>query len=192
MNRLVILYGCVLLSSSAIAEVQQGAWDIASAEVILESEGRLDNFTDEVSDASETFFYDVNEIEYIEDEEIELGFDTKDYLPDDFDPYTSYFDLNSVKFVEQEDEASLGFDAAKFLPTGFDPYTETIGVQAINFIKDEDVQLGFDTTTYLPEGFSPFEVYFDLNSIIYINIEKMEGQEVILPWECKLKNEPYN
>ncbi|MEM8845796.1 MAG: hypothetical protein AAFY00_09485 [Bacteroidota bacterium] len=192
MNRLVILYGCVLLSSSAIAEVQQDAWDIASAEVILESEGKLETFSNEVSNTSETFFFDINEIEYIEDEDIELGFDTKDYLPEDFDPYTAYLDLNSIEFVEQGDETFLGFDSTKFLPLGFDPYTEAIGVQAVNFMTDEDVELGFDTAKYLPEGFSPFEVYFDLNSIIYIDIEKMDGQEVILPWESKLKNEPYN
>jgi len=43
----------------------------------------------------EEFEFDINSIVYIEDEvKIDLGFDTADYLPENFDPYKSYFDLN--------------------------------------------------------------------------------------------------
>jgi len=44
---------------------------------------------------------DINTIKYIEEEEvIDLGFDTADYLPEGFNPYEVYFDLNSVQFIE--------------------------------------------------------------------------------------------
>ncbi|MEM9077188.1 MAG: hypothetical protein AAGC43_09115 [Bacteroidota bacterium] len=192
MNRLAILYGCVLLSSSAIAEIQQGAWDIASAEVILESEGRFETMNIEVNEDSDTFYFDINEIQYIEEEEAELGFDTRDYLPEDFDPYTVYFNVNSIEYVEYEEDAQLGFDVAQYLPEGFDPYSQVVGVGTINYIEEEDVDLGFDSAGYLPQGFSRFEVYFDINSIIFIEIDELDEQAVMLPWCTQLENEPYN
>ncbi len=174
MNRLAILYGCVLLSSTAIAEVQQGAWDIASAEVILQSEGRFETFVNDTENVSETSAFDINKIEYIEEEDLELGFDTKDYLPENFDPYTAYFDLSAIEYVKLQEDTGLGFDTARYLPNGFDPYTETVGVNTINFIEEEDFDLGFETAAYLPKGFSPYEPYFDINSIIYIDVEELE------------------
>ena len=40
--------------------------------------------------------FDISSIEYIEEEDFDLGFNTSEYLPEDFDPYQYYFDLNSI------------------------------------------------------------------------------------------------
>ena len=44
--------------------------------------------------------FDLNSIEFIEEEEvIELGFDTAEYLPAGFDAYAFYFDVNSNRLL---------------------------------------------------------------------------------------------
>ena len=78
--------------------------------------------------------------------------------------FTSYgfnsaedFDINTVEFIEEEQEWELGFDTAQFLPENFDPYSGIISVKAINFIDVcEEVELGFETGGYLPLGFDPY------------------------------------
>ena len=45
----------------------------------------------------------VSEIVFIEEEpSIELGFDTAEYLPEGFDPYSVYFDVNAIEFIDEE------------------------------------------------------------------------------------------
>lgn len=99
--------------------------------------------------------FDVNSIEYIEeDEQIELGFDSADYLPEGFDPYEVYFDLNAVQFEEEEIEIS---DLTKYLPEGFDSYAYSTDVQSINYIDENDsFEVDFDTKKYLPKGFNAY------------------------------------
>jgi hypothetical protein len=116
----------------------------------------------------------LSEIVFIESEEeiIDLGFDTADYLPENFDPCKVYFDLNKVTYIEEGDEISLDFDSENYLPKNFDPYGIPSDITAISYIEEEDeIDLGFDTAAYLPEGFDPYEVYFDLNSVEYIEEE---------------------
>ena len=113
----------------------------------------------------------VSEIVYIEEEtSIDLGFDTADYLPEGFDPYNVYFDVNSVEFMDDED-IELGFDTASYLPENFNAYANPYSLDAINYIEGEAIDLGFDTAKYLPEGFDPYEFYFDLDSVEYIEDE---------------------
>lgn len=113
----------------------------------------------------------VSEIVYIEEEtSIDLGFDTADYLPEGFDPYNVYFDVNSVEFMDDED-IELGFDTASYLPENFNAYANPSNLDAINYIEGEAIDLGFDTAKYLPEGFDPYEFYFDLDSVEYIEDE---------------------
>ena len=182
MNRLVILYGCVLLSSTAIAEEQQSTFEASPLQAALATE-EIDTIlvSSSKEEADEAAFI-LSEIEFIEEEDLELGFDTKDYLPEGFSPYEVYFDLNSVAFVEDHQELDLGFDTSVYLPNGFDPYQDSKAVSSLNFIEEEDVDLGFDTMNYLPEGFSPYEVYFDLNSLIYIDINELDEEISICPW----------
>ena len=113
----------------------------------------------------------LDDIIYIEEEnEVVLGFDTADYLPEDFDPYKQYVDLDAFEFIEVEDCLDLDFDSAEYLPVGFDPYADASYFRNIDFIEEgeDDLDLGFDTAEYLPEGFDPHEFYVDLDAIEYI------------------------
>lgn len=115
---------------------------------------------------------DLSQIVYLEEEPlIDLGFDPKDYLPEDFDPHEAYFDLGSVVLLGQDSEPELGFDPKDYLPEGFDPYTDAVGIPGINFMEDDRVNLGFDSGDYLPEGFDPYGSYLDLDSILYMELE---------------------
>ena len=99
---------------------------------------------------------DINTIVYIEEEEvIDLGFDTADYLPEGFDPYKVYFDLDSVVVVEEE--IKIDFDSTKNLPADFDAYSYPTDVSGFDYIDAEDtIELDFDTAQYLPEGFDAY------------------------------------
>jgi hypothetical protein len=103
---------------------------------------------------------DLNSIIYIEDDEkIELGFDTADYLPENFDPYKSYFDLNSIAFIEEEPQMKrrIKRKLVRRLPKGFDPYADPKGILGINYIDENDtIVLDFDSKQYLPKGFNAF------------------------------------
>lgn len=75
-----------------------------------------DNTSEQVSIAS----IELYELE----EEVEIGFDTKKYLPENFDPYAGKdsIDWNSIELYELEEEVEIGFDTKKYLPKGFNPY----------------------------------------------------------------------
>ena len=100
--------------------------------------------------------FDINSITYIEDEiEIDLGFDTADYLPEDFDAHQVYFDLNGVDYIEED--LSIEWDTKEYLPKEFNAYAYPTDVQSINFIDGSDTfALGFDTQNYLPLNFNAF------------------------------------
>ena len=145
MNKLLLIYGCVLLSSSAVAKDQQST-TAAVVETKVEQAGTFENnFTvltigSELSETTHRFyglwndgFYELNlnEIEFLEeDSNIDLGFDTSDYLPEGFDPHETYFDLNSLIYIENETELHLDFDSSNYLPEGFDPYSEIVDVHS--------------------------------------------------------------
>ncbi len=99
--------------------------------------------------------FDISTIEYIEDEvTIDLGFDTSEYLPEGFDPYKMYVNLNAIEFIEEE--VALQYVKAN-LPEGFDAYAAPTDVQSINYIDVNDtLNVDFDTTAHLPEGFNAF------------------------------------
>jgi hypothetical protein len=54
-------------------------------------------------------------------EDIDLGFDTKQYLPEDFNPYAvGELNLDEIIYIEEEEEAiELGFDPSMYLPQDF-------------------------------------------------------------------------
>ena len=92
------------------------ALEIEKLELELELFGTPTNGEDIISIAS---------IEVIElEEEIELGFDTADYLPADFNPYKGMGDINwdEIELYELEEEIDLGFDTKDYLPKNFNPY----------------------------------------------------------------------
>ena len=103
----------------------------------------------------------MEDIVFIEtDEEIDLGFDTAEYLPIGFDAYAGMeLDLDEISFVENEEEIDLGFDTAEYLPIGFNAYVGMeLDLDEISFIEtEEEIDLGFDTAEYLPKGFNPYK-----------------------------------
>lgn len=61
-------------------------------------------------------------VKYIEQPiKIELGFDTAEYLPEDFNPYQGKITIESINYIE-DDQIDLGFDTEPYLPKGFNPY----------------------------------------------------------------------
>lgn len=100
--------------------------------------------------------FDIHSIAYIQEEdEIELGFDVADYLPEGFDPHEFYYDLNWIAFVEEE--FVVDFDTTKYLPKGFDAYADPVGTEGINYIDEADtLDLDLNAERYLPEGFDAY------------------------------------
>jgi len=205
MNRFIMIYGCVLLSSSTIAAIQGNPWGSTPINEMEQDIARFENQVAAVDHTTvkpdffsvpsnikdrETYNLDISTIKYIEEEVIELGFDPYDYLPEHFNPYSVYFDLNSVEFIDEE-YLGLDFDTAKYLPAGFDADQESTKLTSIHFIEEEDMDLGFNTEKYLPRGFSPYEPYFDLNTIHYIEMEGLDD-DYSIPFETDPKvEEPF-
>ena len=98
----------------------------------------------------------INSINYIDDDaDFELGFDTAEYLPEGFDPYETYVDLDAIVFIE--DEVADNVKTKKYLPADFDAYAYPTDVAAFNYIDQDDVvELDFDTHAYLPKGFDAY------------------------------------
>ena len=149
MNKLIAICGLMLLGSvSAMGNCETVENVPTSTSFVMDSECKTNPDLD------------LKDIVFIEEEpQIELGFDTVDYLPEGFDPYQMYVDLNTIEFIEEHDEISLGFNVAEYLPSQFDPYAYPSDIDGINYIDEADqFELGFDTTTYLPEDFDPYTV----------------------------------
>jgi hypothetical protein len=68
--------------------------------------------------------FDINSIEVIETEdEVELNFNPKDYLPEDFNALKGMHDLDwsTIELVELEEEVEFDFNPKDYLPNNFDP-----------------------------------------------------------------------
>lgn len=63
---------------------------------------------------------DLYEIE----EELDLGFDTADHVPNDFNAKEGMNDIDwsTIELYEVEEEIELGFNTKDYLPKGFNPY----------------------------------------------------------------------
>jgi hypothetical protein len=97
---------------------------------------------------------EVTEIE----EDVELNFDTKTYLPANFNTLKGMYDLdwNTIELVELEEDANLDFDTKAYLPSGFSAHN--IDWSTVNLVElEEEVGLDFDTKAYLPKEFNPFK-----------------------------------
>tara|TARA_R110002012_G_scaffold263456_1_gene446316 strand:- start:157081 stop:157734 length:654 start_codon:yes stop_codon:yes gene_type:complete len=119
----------------------------------------------------------VKDILFIEiEEEIDLGFDTADYLPVGFDAYAGMeLDLKGIDFIEIEEDIDWGFDTADYLPVGFDAYAGMeLDLKGIDFVEfEEEIDLGFDTADYLPVGFDAYAgMELNLNEIDFIEFEE--------------------
>jgi hypothetical protein len=69
-------------------------------------------------------YFDVDTVEFIEEDEHGLGFDTAPYLPENFDPYNGEFSLDAINYIDENDDLELDFDTSGYLPIGFDPYIQ--------------------------------------------------------------------
>ena len=84
-------------------------------------------------------------------------FDTKNYLPANFNSYSGLFEAHeSAQVVEDE---AFEFDTAAYLPVGFNANATYLSeITEITFVE-EDEAFEFDTADYLPEGFNANETY---------------------------------
>ncbi len=115
----------------------------------------LSNVMSAMNPTKEIEPFDINSIEYIEDEiSFDLGFDTADYLPEGFNPYTVYVNLETIIFIEEEVVLE---DLSAFLPDNFDAYAYATSVAGMHYIDENDtIIIDFDTKKHLPEGFNPY------------------------------------
>lgn len=95
------------------------------------------------------------------EEEVNLDFDTKDYLPANFNPLKGLRDLDwsSIELFEVEEEVNLSFYTKDYLPANFNPLKglHDLDLSAIELIEiDEEVELGFNAKDYLPANFNPY------------------------------------
>lgn len=107
--------------------------------------------------------FDVASIEVIDiEEDVEINFDTKAYLPANFNPLKGMYDLdwNTIELVALEEDVELGFNTQAYLPKNFNALKgmHDLDWNTIELVElEEDVELGFDTNTYLPKDFNPYK-----------------------------------
>jgi len=122
----------------------------------------------------------ISDIEVIEiEEDVVIGFDTSNHLPENFNPLKGKHDLdwNTIELIEIEEDVELGFDTSNHLPENFNALKgkHDLDWNTIELIEiEEEVELGYDTSNYLPENFNPLKGKHDLdwNSIEIIEIEE--------------------
>lgn len=104
----------------------------------------------------------------------DLGFDTSEYLPEDFDPTVAYVNLDSFELVEMEEEEAVKGGA---LPDGFNPYAQPenfMDISYINLEKEEElIYPEIDTAAWLPED-------FDAYSRDYIVVAEKFNEQLVL------------
>lgn len=102
----------------------------------------------------------IDGIIYIEPtEDVELDFDTTQYLPDGFDAYKGMdANLSEVVFIEKEEEIDLGFNTMAYLPTDFNAYKGMeLNLDEVIFIEEEEaIELDFNVQNYLPKNFNAY------------------------------------
>lgn len=188
MKKLSILLGvgtvsALLLSFSAKKECVE----------LVDSHGKFSNTTETFGLFDEVLSKDKSardlcpeEIVLIDfEEEIELDFNTAEYLPIGFNVYAgTKLDLDNIVVEEMEEEIVLDFNTAEYLPIGFNAYAgmeldlDSIVVEEM----EEEVVLDFNTAKYLPVGFNAYSgMELDLNDI---KVEEME-EEIELGFEVE-------
>lgn len=109
--------------------------------------------------------FDLSSIEYIEEENFDLGFNTSEYLPEGFDPYSYYVNLDSIAFIEVCD---VNIETEKNLPANFDVFANPSDFRDVSYIDPNDeIQLEIESEEYLPADFDPYaiEVSLDNNTL---------------------------
>lgn len=178
MNKLVMILGALLLSNSPIVTakekpiVQPEMQEIA---YVAHDHSKVNlNYTLKSKPTYKTDSYnlDIQAIIYVEVEEEDLGFNTADYLPANFNPHQKYVNLERMVLMELPEETELDFDSLKYLPSNFNPYAAPTDVHGINYMEIEE-PLDFETAPYLPKGFNPYGSFIALDSFNYIEVEEI-------------------
>jgi hypothetical protein len=108
------------------------------------------------------------------EEEIDLGFDTSEYLPDNFDPSKVYVNFNELPYYEVAKAKELENSFLEYLPANFNAYAIPENFMDIAYMEEEDIDLGFDTKPYLPARFDAYTYDLDLSTIVYIEEEDLK------------------
>ena len=112
-------------------------------------------------DDSTAEILEINDIEVVElEEEVELDFDTSNYLPENFNPLKGSHDLDwsTIELIEIDEEVELDFDTSNYLPENFNALkgNHDLDWSTIELIEvEEDIEINFDTKAYLPYEFNP-------------------------------------
>lgn len=122
MKKLSVLFGIGILGVLLIS---------AKADCSLENAEhnphakKFNPFSEGLEIAMESANLDASEIVLLEiEEEVDLGFDTSQYLPLGFNAYEGMeLDVEDIVILEEE-EVDLGFDVAPYLPENFDAYAK--------------------------------------------------------------------
>lgn len=124
----------------------------------------------------EDYSLNVEDIEVVElEEDVEINFDTADYLPENFNALEGKNDINweEVELIELEEDIEIAFDTAKYLPNNFNALA---GKNDIDWTKvelieiEEDIEIGFNTKKYLPKNFNPYRgMYFEKEVVVCLN-----------------------
>ena len=121
MKSLVIIFS-MFLALNVTAKTQMTAEDYSSINI------EYVTFENEMFDVEQVVFEDfynigedvnVNDISVVElEEEVEINFDTKNYLPERFNANKGMHDINwnTLELVELEEEVDLGLNTQKNLP----------------------------------------------------------------------------
>lgn len=161
---LVFLIGVVLLGS--LSEP-----DLSPCEESFANDHQPCLFTPESQDARK--FLASLDFESLEDP-FDLGFNTADYLPEDFDPTVAYVNLNSFELMGMEEEEPVIGGA---LPEGFNPYAQPENFMDISYIdldkEEELIYPEIDTAAWLPED-------FDAYSRKYIVVAEKFNEQLVL------------
>lgn len=159
MNKLLIC-GMVLLSTTATPQNENPLLDDICQEVVLGIDPAVINVPHEfIRHLGEECAEEVswNDIAFLEEDESEnLGFETSEYLPENFDPFAAPTDLAGINYIEEETGLDPYVDTAMYLPEGFNAYDVYVNWETIVYIEEDDLELGFDTAMYLPAGFDPY------------------------------------
>lgn len=167
MKKAKLLLGIVVLSTLILSFVGTHTCHTKDGhDSLLLTEMGL-QFEEKLLSQDQTDNLTIEDVVYIEDEEtVNLGFDTADYLPYDFNPYDGMvFDMQDIIYIDDEIEIELGFNTSVYLPKDFNAYTTLVAnIENIMYIEEDDaIELGFDTTPYLPKNFNAFkEVVYDV------------------------------
>jgi len=182
MYRLALLF-TVFFALNAIAKTNNGSYylNIDSIDANCE-ENELEQIVFTSIEDSTFENFDINSIEVIElEEEVELGFNSKDYLPENFNALKRKHDLDwsTIELIEPEEDVEYYFNPKDHLPEGFNALKgkHDLDWNTIELVEiEEDVKLNFNPKDYLPEGFNALKGmhHLDSNKIQLVLIEIQE------------------